>query len=153
MNHKPKSYSYILQYSITSIPIPKGIAVFNKYATNRLFLLFAGGIPPFAIVNHQGRYSGNSYRTPIMAFPTKDGFVFALTYGRSVDWVKNLISSNKGALEYQGEVIEIHNIRHTSYNDVRKEFPFVIRFLLHIIKVEHCLIVDKNTTKGIIMDD
>ncbi len=102
----------------------------------------------FAIVNHQGRYSSNSYRTPIMTFPTKDGFVFALTYGRNIDWIKNLISSNKGSLEYQGEVIEIHNIRQTSYNDVRKEFPFVIRFLLNIITVEHCLIVDKNTPNG-----
>jgi len=130
------------------MPIPKWIAVFNKYATNRLFLLFSGWIPPFAIVNHQGRYSGNSYRIPIMTIPTKDGFVFALTYGRNVDWIKNLISSNKGSLEYQGEVIEIHNIRQTSYNEVRKEFPFVSQFLLNIITVEHCLIVDKNTPKG-----
>jgi len=124
------------------MPIPKWIAVFNKYVTNQLFLLIAGRIPPFTIVNHQGRYTGNSYRTPIMVFPTNSGFVFALTYGRNVDWVKNLISASYGTLEYQGEDIKIFNIRHTSYDDVKKEFPFWIQFFLNIITVEHCLIVD-----------
>jgi len=63
------------------MPIPRGIAIFNKYVTNQLFLLFAGWIPPLAIVNHIGRNSGRNYRTPIMAFQYENGFVFALTYG------------------------------------------------------------------------
>jgi len=37
-----------------------------------------------------------------MAFSTDVGFVFALTYGRDVDWVKNLIASDSGSLEYDG---------------------------------------------------
>jgi len=68
------------------MPIPKSIANFNKHVTNKFFLLFAGRLSPFAIVNHKGRRSGRSYRTPILAFPMEAGFVFALTYGRDVDW-------------------------------------------------------------------
>ena len=126
------------------MPIPKAVAVFNKYVTNRLFLLFAGWIPPLAIVNHQGRNSGRSYRTPIMAFPSEDGFVFALTYGRNVDWVKNLMVSNSGILEYKGEEIGIFNIRHIQYEDVKYVFPFWIRLPLSIVSVEHCIIVEMN---------
>lgn len=71
------------------MPIPKGITRFNKHFTNRLFLLFAGRMPPWAVVSHRGRSSGRDYRTPVLAFPTETGFVFALTYGRGVDWARN----------------------------------------------------------------
>jgi len=127
------------------MPIPKAVAVFNKYVTNRLILLFAGWIPPLAIVNHRGRKSGRRYRTPIMAFPSEDGFVFALTYGRNVDWVKNLMVHDSGILEYKDKEIEINNIRHIKYEDVKYVFPFWIRLPLSIISVEHCIIVETNT--------
>ena len=139
----PKFYPYI-SHLITCMPIPKGVAVFNKYVTNRLFLLFAGWIPPLAIVNHQGRSSGHSYRTPIMAFPTEDGFVLALTYGRRVDWVKNLIASRYGILEYIGKEFEIYNIRVTKYDEVKRMFPLLIRSFLSIISVDYCLIVENK---------
>ena len=126
------------------MPFPKGIAVFNKYFTNRLILPFAGWIPPLTIVNHQGRKSGRRYRTPIVAFIFENGFVFALTYGRDVDWVKNLIASGSGTLGYKGEQIDIHNIRHALYDEVKDAFPFLFRVLLNIISVEHCLIVERK---------
>lgn len=125
-----------------SMPIPKAIAVFNKHVTNRLFILFAGWMPPLAIVKHRGRNSGRGYRTPVMAFPTDNGFVFALTYGRDVDWLKNLLASDIGTLEYNGEEIEIHNIRHASCVDVKEVFPLWIRLPLSVISVEHCIIVE-----------
>jgi hypothetical protein len=127
------------------MPIPKGIAIFNKYVTNRLVLLFAGWIPHLAIVYHIGRTSGRIYRTPILAFLFEDGFVFALTYGRDVDWVKNLIASDSGILEYKGEKIDIHNIRHASYDDMKDVFPFWFRLPLSIISVEHCIIVERTS--------
>jgi deazaflavin-dependent oxidoreductase (nitroreductase family) len=126
------------------MPIPKVVAVFNKHVTNRLFLLFAGWIPPLAIVNHQGRNSGQSYGTPIMAIPYGEEFIFALTYGRNVDWAKNLMASDSGILEYNGEEFEIHKLRHISYEDMKDVFPIWIRLLLSIISVEHCIIAEKN---------
>jgi hypothetical protein len=74
----------------------------------------------------------------------EDGFVFALTYGRDVDWVKNLIASDGGTLGYKGEQIGIHNIRHALYDEVKDAFPFLFRILLNIISVEHCLIVERK---------
>jgi deazaflavin-dependent oxidoreductase (nitroreductase family) len=126
------------------MPIPKGIAVFNKYVTNRLILPFAGYIPPLAVVHHKGRSSDRGYRTPIMAFRFEDGFVIALTYGRDVDWVKNLVASDSGTLGYKGEKIGIHNIRHALFDDVKDEFPFWFRIPLNILSVEHCLIVERK---------
>ncbi len=124
------------------MPIPKFIAVINKHVTNRFILLFAGWLPPFAIVNHRGRRSGRRYRTPILAFPTDTGFVFALTYGRNVDWVRNLMASDSGRLKYKGDERPIHMIRFERYDDVRELFPYWVRLPLGLISIEDCLLVE-----------
>jgi hypothetical protein len=82
------------------MPIPRVIAILNKHVTNRFFLLFTRWLPPLAIVDHKWRISGRKYRTPILAFPTNTGFIFALTYGQNVDWVRYLMASDGGKLEY-----------------------------------------------------
>ncbi len=124
------------------MPIPKYIAVINKHVTNRFFLLFARWLPPFAIVNHLGRRSGRRYRTPILAFRTESGFVFALTYGLDVDWVRNLMASDSGRLEYKGDETPIHMIRFEKYDDVRELFPYLVQLPLGLIPVEDSLLVE-----------
>jgi deazaflavin-dependent oxidoreductase (nitroreductase family) len=127
------------------MPIPKYIAFINKHVTNRFFFLFAKWLPPFAIVNHRGRRSGRRYRTPILAFPTETGFVFALTYGRDVDWVRNLMAADSGRLEYKGSEVPIHMIRFAKYDDVLELFPQLVRLPLGLISVEDCLLVEVDT--------
>lgn len=51
-----------------------------------------------------------------MAFPTDDEFVFALIYGRRVDWAKNLITSRYGIIEYVGKEFAIFNIPISKYD-------------------------------------
>lgn len=69
------------------VPHHKAIAKLNRYAVNPLARMFAGRIPPFAVVEHIGRRTGKNYRTPIMAFPTEKEMivVIALTYGSNTD--------------------------------------------------------------------
>jgi len=130
------------------MPIPKAIARFNKHFTNRLFLLFAGRMAPLAIMNHRGRSSGRGYRTPVLAFPTETGFVFALTYGRNVDWAKNMVASGGGSLEYKGEEIQLCGVRLGKYGDLRGMFPLWIRLSLWFISLEDCLLAEKCQTAG-----
>lgn len=126
------------------MPIPRSITKFNKYITNRFTLLFAGWIHPLVIIKHQGRISGRKYRTPILAFSTNHGYVFALTYGRNVDWVKNLIAYDSGRLMYNGREILIHSIRFVSYDDVKDVFPVLINLFLRILSVNDCLKAEKQ---------
>ena len=44
------------------------------------------------IVIHVGRRTSTVYRTPVNVFRTKDGFRFALTYGRDAEWVQNALA-------------------------------------------------------------
>ena len=125
------------------MPFPKSIALFNKHITNRLFLLFSGWIPPFAIVGHRGRASGRQYMTPVLAFPTSYGYLFALTYGRNVDWVRNLRASGNGILKYSRDTEKIHYFKMIPYEEVKQNFPGIVRLFLQIIDVTDCLMVEK----------
>ena len=123
------------------MPIPKSIAKFNKHVTNRLFLIFAGRLSPFAIVNHVGRRSGRGYRTPILAFPTEAGFVFALTYGRDVDWVRNLLAADGGTIRRKGEDVPIQGVQIVGYEEVKHLFPSWIKRSLARISLKDCVTV------------
>jgi len=122
------------------MPFPKVIAKLNKYTTNRLFLPFAGWIPPFSILTHRGRRSGKEYRVPILAFKDGDEFVFVLTYGRKVDWARNLIKYDSGILNFGGKKYDLNSIRIIPYEEKRCKFPVTVRFFLGLIEVEDCLV-------------
>jgi|GEM_PF-968615 len=64
---------------------------FNKRMFNPAVLTFAGRHHlPYAVVQHIGCRSGQSYRTPVVAEPITDGFVIPLPYGEDVDWCRNV---------------------------------------------------------------
>lgn len=125
--------------------IPRLIAGFNKHVTNKFFLIFAGWLQPFTVISHVGRRSGHVYRTPVMAFPSGEGYVVALTYGRDVDWVKNLLSAGHGEVERGGLRVSMHAFRIASYKDAESLFPLWIRPSLWLISLKDCLYMEKST--------
>ena len=60
---------------------------------NPLTRLFAGHMPGFGLLTYRGRRTGRVYRTPINVWPRDDEYVFALTYGSDVQWVKNVLAA------------------------------------------------------------
>ena len=81
-----------------------------------------------------------------MAFQIEDGFVFALTYGKKVDWVRNILVYNNGVLLYRGEEYKLHSISHASYDAVKDTFPYFVRMTLGILSVKNCIIVRSTPT-------
>jgi hypothetical protein len=47
----------------------------NRAFTNPVMRTVAGAMAPLAIVEHLGRGSGRRYRTPVLAFPTDEGYL------------------------------------------------------------------------------
>jgi len=77
-------------------------------ATKRFPLKKAGTSGSDAsVVRHIGRKTGKSYETPVRAVRTADGFAVALPYGPNTDWLKNVISSGRATIVYQGEVYAV----------------------------------------------
>ncbi len=84
------------------------IRIFNKYAMNRLLRTFANrGVGPFAIIRHVGRRSGKRYETVLWVWPTREGFVIALTYGAEVDWRRNLLAAGGGTVFWHGKLYTV----------------------------------------------
>jgi deazaflavin-dependent oxidoreductase (nitroreductase family) len=77
--------------------------------TNRVGLLLAGSRwnPIFAVVEHRGRRSGRSHRTPVAARRVAHGFVISLAFGAQVDWYRNLIAASGGTIRWRGVVYPI----------------------------------------------
>ncbi len=79
------------------------IRQFNRDVLNPWMLGRAGGERWYAsVVKHVGRVSGNEYETPVVMYPTADGFVIPLPYGTDVDWVENLRRMGRGAVLHRG---------------------------------------------------
>lgn len=55
-----------------------------------------------AVIRHVGRTSGAPYETPIGTFATDDGFVVALPYGTTPDWLKNVLAAGSAVIVRAG---------------------------------------------------
>ncbi len=100
---------------------PQRLARFNRHVTNPIQRMWAGWLPPFAIVEHVGRRSGKPYRTPVNAFHTsvdgKPGVAIVLTYGPDRDWLKNLTAAGGGRMRRNAKTFGITDARVVSKDE------------------------------------
>jgi deazaflavin-dependent oxidoreductase (nitroreductase family) len=80
---------------------------FTTKIFNRLSIHFAGWAPMFAILSHVGRRSGRTYRTPINVFRRGEHYVFALTYGSDVQWLKNIMAAGDCMMRTRGHDVHL----------------------------------------------
>jgi deazaflavin-dependent oxidoreductase (nitroreductase family) len=105
---------------------------------NSLTRRFAGWLPGFGILEYRGRTSGRTYRTPINPFRRGDVYVFALTYGSDVDWVKNVIAAGGCTLRTRGR--PVHLVQPEVFVDPsRRLMPRVVRTVLGLGRVTEFL--------------
>ena len=86
---------------------PQWLARFNRRVTNPVQRLWAGWAPAMGIIEHVGRRSGKPYRTPLIVFGTDDGVAVLLTYGRHVDWLKNIVATDGASMRRHGRTIAL----------------------------------------------
>jgi deazaflavin-dependent oxidoreductase (nitroreductase family) len=106
------------------------IRVFNKYVTNRLLRGFASvSHGPFAVIHHVGRRSGKPYETTIMVWPTREGFVIALTYGPNVDWYRNLQAAGGGTVFWHRKLYTVGKPEPIDAETALQAFPAPLRLI------------------------
>ena len=81
---------------------PFTIHVFNRFSRR-----FVRWLPGFAIISYRGRKTGTTYRTPMNVFRDGDAYVFALTYGSDVQWVRNVLSAGEAKLEIRNRTVRL----------------------------------------------
>ena len=74
----------------------------NERVVNPVQRLWAGRLPPFALVIHRGRRSGAEHRTPVLAAVDGDRIAIGLYYGPDAQWVRNLLAAGGGEVVRRG---------------------------------------------------
>lgn len=115
---------------------------FLRPFTTRLFnpisRRFAGWLPGFGILSYVGRKSARLYRTPLNVFKRGDSYIFALTYGSEVDWVRNVLAAGHADLRTRGR--DIHVVEPELFVDpTRRLMPLPVRIVLRLNDVEEFL--------------
>jgi len=122
------------------MPLPRSVARFNKRYANRFVEPLVAKSSTFVIVEHAGRRSGATYRTPINLFDCDGGFVAALTYGPSADWVQNVLAG-PARCERAGLSHTIDSAALVPRASVEHCLPRLVRMALRILRVDHFLLV------------
>lgn len=92
--------AFTVSFRTKFAPAQNAIRRMNRRMLNPRQMRTAGRPGAWAsVTRHVGRTSGTSYRTPVVAMPTQDGFVIALPYGPRADWVRNILAAGSGAIE------------------------------------------------------
>ena len=112
----------------------KAVRTFVKRVVNPV-LRNATRLPfgPFALLRHVGRKSGKAYETPIMVWRVADGFIIELTYGRQVDWLRNLQAASQGTLRWRRREYAFHTSVFVDEETGLRALPPPISFIFRTI--------------------
>jgi len=130
------------------VHIPRFMRQVNRVFTNPLMRTFAWVVPPLAVVHHVGRRSGRSYRTPVVAFPSAKGFVIPLTYGRDVDWARNLVAAEGGEIEQAGRRVALRNPRIVGFGAAEARLPSAARPLFRAMQLPGYVVLERDAGTG-----
>jgi deazaflavin-dependent oxidoreductase (nitroreductase family) len=126
---------------MTAKPPRPPLAVIRPFTThvfNPISRRFVRWLPGFAILAYSGRRTGKAYRTPMNAFRHGGEWVFALTYGSDVQWVKNVLAGGEATLEIRRRKIRL--VEPELIVDPRRRLmPFGVRQVLGLMRVSEFL--------------
>ena len=109
----------------------KRLRTFVKRFVNPILRNVAhSSLGPFALLRHVGRRSGKRYEIPIMVWRMKDGFMIVLTYGRNVDWLRNLQAADQGSLRWHKREYVFKRPEFIDTKTARQALPPFIKFVL-----------------------
>ncbi|MEU5843618.1 nitroreductase family deazaflavin-dependent oxidoreductase [Rhodococcus sp. NPDC047139] len=114
------------------MPLRRTLARVNKVATNRVTTPFAQLLPGTAVVEHRGRRSGRSFRTPVLLFTAGDDLRIALTYGADTDWVRNVCAAGGAVVHTRGRAVPVTGPR-IGHDPQADWAPLPVRWALRAI--------------------
>lgn len=122
---------------MTAKPPRPPLAVIRPFTThvfNPISRRFVRWLPGFGILGYRGRKSGKAYRTPMNAFRHGGDWIFALTYGSDVQWVKNVLAAGEATLEIRLRKIRLVDPE-VFVDRNRRLMPFPVRQILRLMRV------------------
>src|SRR5690349_21003948 len=93
------------------MPISAAVRPWVVRFLNPVTRRIAPWLPGFCTVTYVGRKSGRTYTIPLNVFRRGGSFVFALTYGADVQWVRNVLAAGRCELVTRGRRFVLVNPR------------------------------------------
>jgi deazaflavin-dependent oxidoreductase (nitroreductase family) len=90
-------------------------------------------------VHHVGRRSGTTYETPVVPVRTEDGFVVALPYGPTADWVQNVLAAGRATITHEDETYEVDRPEVVPTEQVGHHFDDSTQKTHRAFRVDECL--------------
>jgi deazaflavin-dependent oxidoreductase (nitroreductase family) len=115
----------------------------NRVFTNPVLGTIAWLVPPLAIVHHVGRKTGRAYSSPVIAFQRAHGAVIPMTYGRDVDWARNIVRTKECTLEQMGHRVTLRNPRIVGFDRARDQLPAALRPLFRAGDLPGYVLLDR----------
>jgi deazaflavin-dependent oxidoreductase (nitroreductase family) len=113
---------------------------FNRGFTNKLQMRTAGTPGAWAsVMRHRGRRSGTLYETPVVPFESGDGYLIALPYGPSADWVKNVMAAGSAELVCGGVTIAVDSPEVVPADAISALLPVGEQRTQRLFGVDQCL--------------
>ena len=122
--------------------IPRFMRHVNRVFTNPVLGTVAWLVPPMAVVHHVGRKSGRFYRSPVIAFRSGKGVVIPMTYGRDVDWARNIVHAGGCDLAQGGRRFALRNPRIVGFDRAKSRLPGVLRPLFRAVDFPGYVLLD-----------
>ncbi len=97
--------------------VPRAVAHFNRAVTNPMARSLTPWLPCLGTLEHTGRKSGKRYRTPLLVFNTRDGYVILIGYGPESDWLKNVLAGGPITLHKRGTAVALADPRIVSKSE------------------------------------
>ena len=82
---------------------PRMVKRFNSVALRLAGRRF---VPVWIVLTHRGRRSGAEYRVPLALIADEPDFLIALPWGRSTDWVRNVVAAGGCRVRWRGRDYE-----------------------------------------------
>jgi deazaflavin-dependent oxidoreductase (nitroreductase family) len=91
-------------------PVQDAVRRINRVTWNPRAMRTAGQPGAFAsVIRHVGRTSGRKYETPVGVVEIEGGFVIALPYGTSPDWLQNVLAAGSATIVNEGNTYRVDN--------------------------------------------
>ena len=120
--------------------VSRAVRRFARAVINPRMLASAGTPGAYAsVVHHIGRTTGRHYRTPVVAQRTADGFVIALPYGTTSNWVKNAVASGFATIVNEGDTYRVDRPELVPLALMAEYFPPKELRTHNRFKVDQCL--------------
>jgi hypothetical protein len=127
--------------------VPRFVRRINRTVTNPLVRPLAGRLPPLALAHHVGRMSGRRHRTPVLAFPTEEGFAIPLPYGTDTHLCQNWAKAGEGFIETGGRRTAVAHPRIVSAEAALPLLPAVLRPGLRLLGLPGFLVVERRAAR------